>query len=139
LPYELIDWFVEIPVSGRDMTLQSLRQTYGQDLLDWETYFHNLIQDWSEKPMTLERISEIRDWVYFCLQRNLRWQEVIHYFLQSFLQSKLPTTKLQTAIKALMKLPSTGGGQTLGSYRIPIAWEHLGLQVAKALARDPVT
>jgi len=134
LPHELIDWFVEIPVGGRDNTLAQLRQTYGQDLLDWETYFNQLVEAWSEKPMSLARVQEIRNWVYFCLQRNLRWQEVIHYFLQSFLQSDLPLPKLQAAVKTLMAQPSTGGGQTLGSYRIPIAWEHLGLQVATALA-----
>ena len=139
LPYELLDWFVEIPVGGRDMTLVALRQTYGQDCLDWETYFNQLVKGWSEKSMTLERVQEIRDWVYFCLQRNLRWQEVIHYFLQSFLQGGLPLLKLQAAVDALKQQPSTGGGQTLGSYRIPIAWEHLGLCVATALAEPNTT
>jgi hypothetical protein len=134
LSHELIDWFVEIPVGGRDMTLAQLRQTYGQDLLDWETYFNQLVQAWSEKQMTLARVQEVRDWVYFCLQRNLRWQEVIHYFLQSLLQSKLSITKLKKAVETLMTQASTGGGQTLGSYRIPIAWEHLGLKMAIALA-----
>jgi hypothetical protein len=88
--------------------------------------------------MTLPRIQEIRDWVYFCLQRNLRWQEVVHYMLDSLLQANLPPTKLQKAVEALAKQPSTGGGQTLGSYRIPIAWEHLGIQLATALA-EPVS
>jgi hypothetical protein len=54
--------------------------------------------------------------------------------LDSLLQAKLPEEKLKKAVLALSKQPSTGGGQTLGSYRIPIAWEHLGIQVASALA-----
>jgi len=136
LPYELIDWFVEIPVGGRDMTLAQLRQTYGSDILDWETYFHKLVDSWSQKPMVLSRVQEIRDWVYFCLQRNLRWQEVIHYLLDSLLQCKLPQEKMEKALRALMIQPSTGGGQTLGSYRIPIAWEHLGLEFATAIANE---
>ena len=134
LPYELVDWFVEIPVSGRDMTLPKLRQQYGANMLDWGGYFDELVQAWSQKPMTLSRIQEIRDWIYFCLQRNLRWQEVVHYLLESILQSKLPAEKIQKSVVALAMQESTGGGQTLGSYRIPIAWENLGIQLASALA-----
>jgi hypothetical protein len=138
LPYELTDWFVEIPVGGKDMTLPILRKTYGEHILDWGQYFDNLIASWSSKPMTLARVQEIRDWVYFCLQRNLRWQEVVHYMLDSLLQSNLSKEKIQKAIQALVLQPSTGGGQTLGSYRIPIAWEHLGLEFASALAEPSV-
>lgn len=138
LPYELTDWFVEIPVAGCDRALQKLRQTYGQDCTDWSQYFHTLILNWSRQPMTLRRIQDIRDWVYFCLQRNLRWQEVVHYMLDSLLQANLSPEKLNKAVEALSKQPSTGGGQTLNSYRIPIAWEHLGIQVASALA-EPFT
>ncbi len=134
MPYELVDWFVEIPVAGRDMTIPKLKQQYGGNLIDWSTYFDELIMTWSKKPMTLGRIQEIRDWVYFCLQRNLRWQEATHYLLESILQSRLPFDKIQKAVAVLAKEPSTGGGQTLGSYRIPIAWEHLGIEMATALA-----
>jgi hypothetical protein len=137
LPHELVDWFVEIPVSGRDMVLPKLRQEYGASLMDWGVYFDKLVHSWSQKPMTLERIQEIRDWIYFCLQRNLRWQEVVHYFLDSLLTSKLPADRLAKAVAVLAAEPSTGGGQTLNSYRIPIAWEHLGIEMATALALDP--
>lgn len=134
LPYELVDWFVEIPVAGRDFTLGKLRQEYGAQTLDWGSYFDTMIADWSKKPMTLVRIQEIRDWVYFCLQRNLRWQEVVHYLLDSLLTAKLSDHKLQKTVSFLSSLPSTGGGQTLGSYRIPIAWENLGIGLARSLA-----
>jgi hypothetical protein len=139
LSHELIDWFVEIPVGGRDLTLPRLRQQYGSQLLDWGTYFDQLIKSWSSKPMTIGRVQDIRDWVYFCLQRNLRWQEVVHYILESILQSSLPEKKIQKAVEILALQPSTGGGQTLGSYRIPIAWEHLGLELASALAESTET
>jgi hypothetical protein len=134
LPYELTDWFVEIPVAGRDFMVQSMYTKYGTNCLDWGKYFNNMIDSWSKKPMNLQRVKEIRDWVYFCLQRNLRWQEVIQHLLDSLLQSNLPPKKLLATIECLSKQPSTGGGNTLGSYRIPIAWEHLGLQLATALA-----
>ena len=133
LPYELIDWFIEIPVHGRDYITLSMVATYGP-CLDWSSYFDNLVDSWSKKPMNLARVQEIRDWVYFCLQKNLRWQEVIQYLLDSLLQSKLEPKKLMATINTLAKQPSSGGGNTLGSYRIPIAWEHLGLQLATALA-----
>jgi hypothetical protein len=139
LSHELVDWFVEIPVGGRDLTLPRLRQQYGSQLLDWGTYFDQLIKSWSSKPMTIGRVQEIRDWVYFCLQRNLRWQEVVHYILESILQSSLPEKKIKKVVELLALQPSTGGGQTLGSYRIPIAWEHLGLELASALAESTET
>jgi hypothetical protein len=134
LPYELVDWFVEIPVAGRDFTLSKLKQEYGAQCMDWSTYFDKLIVDWSQKQMTLGRIQEIRDWVYFCLQRNLRWQEVIHYLLDSLLTAPISEARLSATIEFLATLPRTGGGQTLESYRIPIAWEHLGIGLAKHLA-----
>jgi hypothetical protein len=134
LPYELVDWFVEIPVGGKDMTLVKMSQMYGNNLMDWGTYFNILLTNWASKKMSLQRIQEIRDWVYFCLQRNLRWQEVAHYILDSLLHITLPQEKLKAAINVLAEQPSTGGGQTLASYRIPIAWENLGIHLATALA-----
>jgi hypothetical protein len=135
LPHELSDWFVEMPLGGKDHILEDMRRKYpGQDLLDWDTYFKNLLKDWSQKPMNLARVQEVRDWVYFCLLRNLRWQEVIQYILDALLQSQIPKQKVFEAVKVLLAQQSTGGGQTLPSYRIPIAWENLGLGIAKSLA-----
>ena len=134
LPYELVDWFVEIPVGGPDYQLMAMRQKYGAQHLDWSQYFNTLVVSWSKKPMTLERIQEIRDWVYFCLQRNLRWQEVVHYILESVVSQSISDTKKHATVKALMQQSTTGGGQTLSSYRIPIAWEHLGIEIATALS-----
>lgn len=131
LPYELVDWFVEIPVAGHDMTVEAFKKKYVG--LDWRTYFDRMVVSWSSTPMTLGRIQEIRDWVYFCLQRNLRWQEVTHYLLEAILASSLSAPKKCASIKVLAEQPFTGGGQTLSSYRIPIAWEHLGLHLAEAL------
>lgn len=134
LSHELADWFVEIPVGGRDYTTQQMLNKYGTVCLDWGKYFTDLLNDWHSKPFTIDRIQEIRNWVYFCLQRNLRWQEVVHYLLDAIIASSLPSTHIIAAVKVLSEQPSTGGGQTLGSYRIPIAWEHLGIQLAQAIA-----
>ena len=134
LSYELVDWFVEIPVAGQDYQLQAIQAKYGKKYMDWTMYFNEMVQDWSKKPMNLERVQEIRNWVYFCLQRNLRWQEVAHYFLESILYLDLSLEKKKAAVHVLACQPSTGGGQTLSSYRIPIAWENLGIKMAEALA-----
>lgn len=134
LPYELVDWFVEVPVGGHDTHLSAMRSKYGHGCLDWGAFFDRLVVAWSKKPMTLARIQEIRDWVYFCLQRNLRWQEVVHYLLESALTQPLSDAKKAAMVHALACQPSTGGGQTLSSYRIPLAWEHLGIEIATALA-----
>jgi hypothetical protein len=84
--------------------------------------------------MNLGRIQDIRDWVYFCLQRNLRWQEVCHYFLEALLASGLPLPVVADGVAVLAGMPASGGGMTLPSYRIPIAWEALGIRIAETLA-----
>jgi hypothetical protein len=136
LPYELSNWFMTWPVGGHDRTVEHYRSMYkdkGVEMVDWLTYFKRLVADWSAKPMNLGRIQEIRDWVYFCLQRNLRWQEVTHYFLEALLESGLPLPIVDKAVAVLASMPASGGGQTLPSYRIPIAWEALGIGIAEAL------
>lgn len=134
LPYELTDWFVEVPMGGNDMIVQAMKQKYGNACVDWNEYFNILVADWARKPMSIPRIQEIRNWVYYCLQRNLRWQEVLQYFLEAILQSKLPLKIKSATVDVLAQQPVSAGGQTLPSYRIPIAWEALGLAVAEALA-----
>jgi hypothetical protein len=134
LSFELQDWFLNIPVPGSDYTLRSIQNKYGSHHIDWKEFFTHLIHKWKGKPMTLERAVEIRDWVYYCLQRNLRWQEVNHYILDALLASDFPDSMLEDAFKVLAEQPCSGGGQTLPSYRIPIAWEHFGLSLAEALS-----
>ena len=133
LPFELKDWFLYIPVPGQDYTLRMIQNRYGSGNLDWKEYFVCLLRKWRNRPMTLERVIEIRDWVYYCLQRNLRWQEVNHYLLDALLASDLSIEALEKCFEVLCEQPATGGGQTLPSYRIPIAWENLGLQLAEQL------
>jgi hypothetical protein len=59
---------------------------------------------------------------------------VNHYLLDSLLASDLPSETLEKIFKVLTEQPCTAGGQTLPSYRIPIAWENLGLSLAEALS-----
>jgi hypothetical protein len=54
--------------------------------------------------------------------------------LESLLESGLPIEKIDAAVTVLASMPTSGGGQTLPSYRIPIAWEALGIGIAEALS-----
>jgi len=134
LPFELKDWFLTVPIPGQDYTIRSIQTRFGGNFLDWKEYFVNMLLKWRSKPMSLERVIEIRDWVYYCLQRNLRWQEVNHYLLDALLASDFPLEVIENCLKVLCEQPSTAGGQTLPSYRIPIAWENLGLGIAEVLS-----
>lgn len=137
LPYELSNWFMTWPIGGHDRVVEHYRELYkdkGVEMLDWLSFFKRMVADWSTKPMNLDRIQEIRDWVYYCLQRNLRWQEVTHYLLEALLESNLPLTVVDSAVSVLASMPASAGGQTLPSYRIPISWEALGIGIAESLA-----
>ncbi len=135
LPYELQNWFLAIPVGGTDLTLRDVQARFGGGHLDWKEFFCKLLEKWTTKQMTLERVIEIRDWVYYCLQRNLRWQELNQYVLDALLTLSIDDDTLEEALRVLAEQPSTGAGQTLPSYRIPIAWENFGLSLAEALTK----
>ena len=137
LPYELSNWFMTWSLGGHDRVIEKYKALYkdnDKEMVDWLTFFKRLVLNWADKPMNLDRIQEIRDWVYFCLQRNLRWQEVTHYFLEALLESGLPLKTIDAAVTVLATMPASAGGQTLPSYRIPIAWEALGIGIAESLA-----
>ena len=67
--------------------------------------------------------------------RNLRWTECIHFVLDALLLTPdLTWAQRQKALEVVAKFEGTGGGQTLPSYRIPILWESLFLQLRAALS-----
>jgi len=65
----------------------------------------------------------------------LRWTECIHFVLDTLiLLPGLTWEQRHKALEVVAKCEGTGGGQTLPSYRIPILWESLFLQVRSALS-----
>jgi len=54
--------------------------------------------------------------------------------MEALLASGLPLETVDKAVAVLVKMPASAGGQTLPSYRIPIAWEALGIGIAEVLA-----
>ncbi len=121
VPYRIRDWFVEIPVT--------LRATENE--LTWNTIFMTLIDKWLKAGSpTLTDVKEVKAFVYEMLMRNLRWVEAVHYLLDVILEHPRISEKQRLgALAALARCEATGGGYTIPSYRIPIIWESLFLDL----------
>jgi hypothetical protein len=132
VPQRIRDWFVEIPVSGQDRNFEAFRVRYGgATAANWPQIFCSVIDRWrNSPPPKLQEVKEIKFLVYEMLMRNLRWVEATHFLLDVLLQHEgLEPSQRAAAIKALANCEATGGGYTIPSYRIPILWESLFLQL----------
>jgi hypothetical protein len=126
------DWFVEIPVGGEDRSFAAYAATLrGETPVNWPDIFRALIDKWRAlPPPKLQEIKEVKSFVYEMLMRNLRWVEATHFLLDILLTHKGITEEQRAAsIKALAQCEATAGGYTIPSYRIPILWESLFLQI----------
>lgn len=152
VPSRVRDWFVEIPVKGSantvhggggggggDRQLSLYKQRVGftdEHLADWPDVFMRLFGKWLKqgKP-TLVDVPAIKSFVYELLMRNLRWTECIHFVLDALLlMPGLTSEQRHKALAVIARCEGTGGGQTLPSYRIPILWESLFLQLRSAIS-----
>jgi len=148
IPVRVRDWFVEIPVKGGDSTdgstgdrqfeLYKQKVFSDEHLADWPDVFVRLFSKWLKqgngKP-TLDDVPAIKSFVYELLMRNLRWTECVHFVLDAIIMMPgLSTEQRQKALDVVAKCEGTGGGQTLPSYRIPILWESLFLQLRSAIS-----
>jgi hypothetical protein len=96
--------------------------------------FSRWLKDKNGKP-TLDDVPAIKSFVYELLMRNLRWTECVHFVLDALiLMPGLSWEQRQKALDVVAKCEGTGGGQTLPSYRIPILWESLFLQLRSAIS-----
>jgi len=140
IPVRVRDWFVEIPVKGADRQFELYKQKVFSDehLADWPDVFVRLFSKWLKqgngKP-TLDDVPAIKSFIYELLMRNLRWTECVHFVLDAVIMMPgLSTEQRQKALDVVAKCEGTGGGQTLPSYRIPILWESLFLQLRSAIS-----
>jgi hypothetical protein len=140
IPVRVRDWFVEIPVKGGDRQFELYKQKVFSDehLADWPDVFVRLFSKWLKqgngKP-TLDDVPAIKSFIYELLMRNLRWTECVHFVLDAVIMMPgLSTEQRQKALDVVAKCEGTGGGQTLPSYRIPILWESLFLQLRSAIS-----
>jgi len=130
----LRDFCMEIPVKGTDKLLMNYSKSSILPENDvWLTYFKKTIEEWSttkpEKCIVL-----IRNWIYVCLQRNLRWTDVIMYWIITIYETEWITPKMRGQLMTTLWHAESGSGWVLvTSYRIPILWEHVHLKLARQL------
>ena len=131
VPQRIRDWFVEVPVGGEDRAFEAFKQDVGPNPVNWPTIFKAIIDKWRKSaPPKMQDVKEVKSYVYEMLMRNLRWVEATHFILDVLLSHPEITEKQRkAAVGALATCEATGGGYTIPSYRIPIIWENLFLQL----------
>ncbi len=139
LPLRLADHFLEVPVQQeRNQLYSSIRVQHPHVGVNpgWELWFKRTLEAWNTKTWTTADIPAIRQWIYFCLQRNLRWCEMIEYWVGAVKASEL-SHKKKIAIYQILTFAEGGGGwQIIPSYRIPLLWEYILLDIVKVLRND---
>jgi len=132
VPQRIRDWFIEISVGGEDHAFAKFSQTISPiQPANWPTIFKGIIDKWLRSPPPkIQDIKEVKAYVYEMLMRNLRWVEATHFILDVILlHPGLTDIQRKKSIAALAECEATGGGYTIPSYRIPILWESLFLQL----------
>jgi hypothetical protein len=133
----LRDFCFEIPVVGEDMLLENY--TAKAKLLEkdvWLECFKKTLNDWSapDTKWDATKVADIRNWIYICLQRNLRWTDVIMYWIEAIYGTEWITPSMRgDLMRTLWKAESGSGWVLVTSYRIPILWEHVHLKLARQL------
>ena len=130
----LRDFCFEIPVVGEDYLLANYTKQMKiteQDV--WLEFFKKTLKEWSS-DWGSSKISDVRNWIYICLQRNLRWTDVIMYWIIAIYETHwiVPKDKAKL-MKVLWNAESGSGWVLVTSYRIPILWEHVHLKLAKQM------
>jgi hypothetical protein len=137
LSSRLRDFCFEIPVVGKDYLLANYtRQTKLTEKDVWLEYFKKTLNEWS-KEWNDQKIADVRSWIYICLQRNLRWTDVIMYWIEAIYATEWITpNKRKSLLEILWKAESSSGWTLVTSYRIPILWEHVHLKLAHQFHRE---
>jgi len=122
VPLRIRDWFVEIPVA--------VKPSPGPPVT-WNMVFTRLIDKWQAAgPPLLADVKQVKGFVYEMLMRNLRWVEATHFLLDVILlHPRITADQRLRAVAALAACEATSGGYTIPSYRIPVLWESLFLEL----------
>lgn len=134
LSNRLRDFCFEIPVAGEDYSLQNYTKKANLTEKDvWLEFFKKTLNDWSAS-WDISKVADIRNWIYICLQRNLRWTDVITYWIEAIYDTEWITPSMRAELFTTLWNAESGAGWTLvTSYRIPILWEHVHLKLARQL------
>jgi hypothetical protein len=130
------DYFVEIPTKGDDRNFEIYKKqnTLLQIKHNWEDVFRLKLLSWLKVNPNLKDVNDIKKFVYEILMRNLRWVECVHFLLDVIIQMKeINENQRLRLLKVLSECQATGGGLTLPSYRIPIVWENLFINLRNAI------
>ena len=137
-PMDLEDLFLTIPVGGPDRKLAQFLKEHPTipEGYDGQAWIDSICNEWMTTPWNLERIDKIREFVYICLLRNIRWQDSISYWIDALLKNvdKLGKERYRATFAAICNAEATASSQTSTTYRIPISHEYLYMHIAKALA-----
>ena len=128
------DWFVEIPVGGIDYNFEKYKKIK-PEAVNWKDIFYEKLKSWiiADLP-NLKEVADIKAFVYEILMRNLRWVECTHFLLDVILgMDELNEKQRILLLKVLSNTQASGGGLTLPSYRIPIVWENLFINLRNAI------
>jgi hypothetical protein len=141
VPQRVRDWFVEVPVAGDDYAFEAFQRAavaagVSTPVSSWHTIFRGILDKWrASPPPKLQEVKEVKALVYEMLMRNLRWAEATHFLLDVLLSHDgISLQQRKAAMSALAACEATGGGYTIPSYRIPILWESLFLQLRTIFA-----
>jgi hypothetical protein len=141
LPIRIAHHFREIAVGGPDRAYEKIKeriQIAGGNpsaLFDPQTLFDQAVRRLARpaKP-TLDEVAGIRTFIYECLIRNIRWIECLHHLMISCLRLPLSESHRLEALRILAKQEGSAAGQTIPSYRIPMAWESTFIRMREALS-----
>jgi hypothetical protein len=129
---------MEIPVAGKDLLLSKYTITAGLPERDvWREFFVNTLESWANwSGSDATQIVAVRTWIYICLQRNLRWTDVITYWIEAVYATSWLGKEGRASVLAALAAAESGNGWILvTSYRIPIMWEHVHLGLATLLRK----
>ncbi len=133
LPNRLADHFMEIYIPNKTNYLLKTLGFPENKESGWTVWFKNTLTAWNTSSWNTSHITVIRNWIYFCLQRNLRWCELIDYWTETIQNSDLPRAKKIAIFRILAFAEGGGGWQIIPSYRIPLLWEYVLLDIVKVL------
>ena len=130
----LRDFCFEIPIAGPDRLLANyIKEAKLPEQDVWMESFKKTLNEWSLNG-TPKLIADVRTWIYMCLQRNLRWTDVIMYWIAAIYQTEWITPTIRQQLLTTLWHAESGSGWVLvTSYRIPILWEHVHLRFARQL------
>jgi hypothetical protein len=134
------DWFIEVPTqseNSEDINFEIFkRKVKGEtEIHNWNDIFYIKLLSWTKNNRpNLNEVVEIKKFVYEILTRNLRWVECVHFLLDTIIQmEELNKTQRLRLLEVLANTEATSGGITLPSYRIPIVWENLFINLRNAI------